>query len=139
MDIRKTFVALLLCCSCLVISLAGCSKVQKSPRGVVKFAGVATYDGETVPKGFFITFKPTNGHDSTAIVQDGGAFRAVYTSAEDGVEHGALKVLIGWDEDNGAVPSGFEGLAKSYSAIDDALAITVDKADENYKLDFPKK
>ena len=140
MQRRNFIVALLLGAPTVLTSFVGCGGAKKSPRGVVKFGGTATYGGEAIPKGFFITFHPDAGRDSAAVVEDGGKFHARYSSAEDGVEHGKLRVLIGWDEeDGGPVPEGFEKLATSYSTYETALEITVDKADENYALDFPKK
>ncbi|MBQ4204563.1 MAG: hypothetical protein II655_12785 [Thermoguttaceae bacterium] len=119
----------------------GCGGAKKSPNGVVKFAGTATYGGQPIPAGFVITFTPAGGgRPSAAVVQANGEFYAKYSTVEDGVEHGKLAVLIGWDEeDNGPIPAGFEDLPKSYAVADDALSITVEKADTAYKLDFPKK
>ena len=141
---RRDFISASLAGLTLVpVALTGCGG-KKSPRGVVKFGGTVVYDGKPVPAGFVITFTPagTSGRPSTAVVEDGGKFYARYSSAEDGVEHGQIKVTIGWDEernDNAPVPEGFEGLAKGYGANQDALDITVDKANTAYELSFPKK
>ena len=125
------------------VAMSGCGG-KKSPRGVVKFGGTVVYDGKPVPAGFMITFTPagSGGRPSAAVVEDGGKFYAKYSSAEDGVEHGQLKVTIGWDEernDGAPVPEGFEALSKSYGSLNDALEITVDKANTAFELSFPKK
>lgn len=125
------------------VALSGCGG-KKSPRGVVKLGGTVVYDGNPLPAGFMITFTPAGGggRPSGAVVEDGGKFYAKYSTAEDGVEHGSIKVTIGWDEeahDGAPVPEGFEALVKSYGTADNALEITVEKADTNYELSFPKK
>ena len=122
------------------VGFSGCGGGKKSPRGVVKFGGTATYDGKPLPAGVMIMFTPDGGRQSAATVTENGAFYAKYTTAEDGVEHGALKVTVGWDEEmSGALPEDFAGLIKGYATDADALQITVDKANTEYALDFPKK
>ncbi len=135
---RREFIA----AGLLGLAITGCQKGAKSPRGVVKLGGKVTYGGTAPPKGFFLTFKPTGeGKQSSAVTKDGGEFYCRYSTTEDGVEHGQLKVTVGWDDEanGGPVPTEFADLVKSYGAPEDALDITVEKADTSYKLDFPKK
>lgn len=136
---RREFLAASLCG--LTFVAAGCGKGAKSKYDVVKFAGKVTYDGKEIPEGFTLLFTPAEGKQSGAAVKAGGEFYAKYSSAEDGVQKGQLKVTVGWDDEvKGAIPAGFEDLVKSYSgAAENCLTITVDKADTQYALDFPKK
>ncbi len=136
---RREFLAASLCG--LTFLAAGCGKGAKSQYGVVKFAGKATFDGQPIPEGFKIVFTPAEGRQSAAAVKADGEFYARYSSAEDGVQKGSLKVTVGWDEeDKGPIPAGFEDLVKAYSGDpENYMEISVDKANTSYELNFPKK
>ena len=139
---RREFVSFgVVALAATTMGLSGCGGAKKSPRGVVKFGGTATYDGKPLPKGVMIMFTPKEGRQSAATTTENGAFYAKYSTAEDGVEHGTLKVTVGWDEEvtGGPIAEDFADLIKNYSTADQALEITVEKADTEYKLDFPKK
>ena len=137
---RRDFLVSLGGLTLVVSGIIGCGKGKKSKYNVVKFGGKATYDGQPIPEGFFILFTPGEGKQSGASVKAGGEFYAKYSGAEDGVQSGSLKVTVDWDEEErGAVPAGFEDLVKTYGSQEGALTITVDKANQNYALDFPKK
>ena len=137
---RREFLTSLGGLALVASGIVGCGKGKKSQYNVVKFAGTATYGGQPIPEGFFILFTPAEGKQSGAAVKAGGEFYAKYSSAEDGVQSGALKVTVDWDEeDKGPVPAGFEDLVKTYGTPEGAMSITVDKADQKYALDFPKK
>ncbi|MBR4750895.1 MAG: hypothetical protein IK077_03965 [Thermoguttaceae bacterium] len=137
---RREFLASLSGLALVVSGIAGCGKGKKSQYNVVKFGGTATYDGQPIPEGFSLLFTPAEGKQSGAATKAGGEFYARYSSAEDGVQSGSLKVTVGWDEEEqGAIPAGFEDLIKSYGTDEGALTISVDKANTSYALDFPKK
>ena len=137
---RREFLASLSGLALVATGIVRCGKGKKSQYNVVKFAGTATYGGQPIPEGFTIVFTPAEGKQSGAAVKAGGEFYAKYSNAEDGVQSGSLKVSVYWDdEERGPVPAGFEDLATSYGSPENALSITVDKADQKYALDFPKK
>ena len=137
---RREFLASTVGLALLTTCFSGCGKGAKSKYGVVKFGGKATYDGKPVPEKFMLLFTPAEGKQSGASVGADGAFYAKYSPAEDGVQKGALKVTVSWDDEvDGDVPADFKEFFETYSTPENALEINVDKANVDYALDFPKK
>ena len=137
---RREFLSSTVGLALLATCFSGCGKGAKSKYGVVKFGGRATYDGKPIPEKFTLLFTPAEGKQSGSEIGADGAFYAKYSSAEDGVQKGALKVTVGWDDEvNGDVPAEFKEFFDTYSTRENALEINVEKADVKYALEFPKK
>jgi hypothetical protein len=115
----------------LLLPLGGCGKA-----GVVLYEGKATFQGEPVPEGVMLYFRPTaGGRESVARVREDGAFQTIYSPTADGVFAGELAVYSHW-ESSDPPPKGSAEFLKKYTE-DNALKITVKRSDKKAKLEFP--
>ena len=137
---NKTFVIFALCL--LSIFAVGCK--PKSEYPVVSFGGTLTYQGKSLGQQAIVTFTPERGRSSSAVTDENGNFKAIYTESLNGVQVGKLQVTIApyssqFQFNKGAqnkVDAASEAFQK-YAYGSPGFEINIEKANSKYKLDLP--
>lgn len=111
---------------------------------VVPISGVATWKGEPLPEGFYLTFQPENGRPSEAPITSDGAFTALYSTSQSGVQVGKSTVTLSWRPGTTAVgvgvpqaPRQYADLLKQYGFGSSGVPIEITKKDSQFKVNFP--